>query len=175
VGDPDAYSNPRLSPDGTKLAVAVGEFSRGATDIWVFDLMHGGKTRLTFEPVLNYQPVWSPDSSQIIFASNRKGGFSQLYRKAANGEGGDESLLDSNTTDRPDDWSPDGRFIMYEPNMSLASLWLAPVRRAQACGFPWRGSRDSPRRGSLLTRWKVVGFCGVFDGKTRSLHDPVSG
>jgi eukaryotic-like serine/threonine-protein kinase len=127
VGDADMYRNPRLSPDGTKLAVAVADASRAASDIWIYDLLHGGKTRLTFDASLNYSPIWSPDGRQIVFWSTRKSGFPQLFRKAANGEGGDELLLASNTTDHPDDWSPDGRFILYEPNPTVAELWLLPV------------------------------------------------
>jgi len=126
VDDPGMYANPRLSPDGTKLAVAIVDASRGATDIWIYDLPRGGKTRLTFDASLNFLPVWSPDGSHVVFGSNRKG-YPQLYRKAANGEGSDELLLASNTTDLPDDWSPDGHFILYEPSPMVAELWLLPT------------------------------------------------
>ena len=127
VGDPGTYANPRLSPDGTKLAVAIADVSRAATDIWIYDLLHGGKTRLTFDSSLNFMPIWSPDGSQVVFSSNRRVGFPQLYRKVANGEGSDELLLASNTTDLPDDWSPDRRFLLYEPNPTVAELWLLPM------------------------------------------------
>ena len=129
VGDPGMYANPRLSPDGTNLAVVIADSStsRSATDIWIYNLLNGGRTRLTFDPSLNLAPVWSPDGGKIAFSSNRKAGFPQLYRKAANGEGSDELLLNSNTTDRPDDWSPDGQFILYEPNPNMAELWLLPM------------------------------------------------
>jgi len=127
VGEAGMYFNPSLSPDGTKVAVAVADPARGATDIWIYDLAHKGRSRLTFDRSLNFSPVWSKDGRQIIFSSSRKNGFPQLYRKAANGEGSDESLLDSDTTDRPDDSSADGQFILYEPNPTTASLWLLPV------------------------------------------------
>jgi eukaryotic-like serine/threonine-protein kinase len=126
VGDPGMYANPRLSPDGTKLAVVIADASRAATDIWIYDLLHGGKTRLTFDASLNFLPIWSPDGSQVVFASNRRG-FPQLWRKAANGEGSDEFLLASGTADIPDDWSPDRRFLLYEPNPTVAELWLLPM------------------------------------------------
>ena len=127
LGDPGTYANPRLSPDGTKAAVVIGDASRAATDIWIYDLQHGARTRLTFDSSLNYSPIWSPDGRQIVYWSTRKNGFPQLYRKAADGEGSDELLLASDTTDHPDDWSPDGRFILYEPNPTVAELWLLPV------------------------------------------------
>jgi Tol biopolymer transport system component len=126
LDEPAIYGSPRLSPDGRKLAVTIGDPAQSTTDIWVYDLASGGKTRLTFDPSLNGQPVWSPDGSQIVFFSTRKKNFPSLYRKASNGAGSDELLLDSNTPDRPDDWSPDGKFIMYEPNTSVNALWLLP-------------------------------------------------
>ena len=115
------------SVSGSRPALAIADESRGATDIWICDLLHGGKTRLTFDSSLNYSPIWSPDGGQVVFNSTRKNGFPQLYRKAANGEGSDELLLASNTTDFPDDWSRDGRFILYEPNPTVAELWLLPI------------------------------------------------
>jgi Tol biopolymer transport system component len=127
VGDPGGYSTPHLSPDGKKLAVAVGDPSRATSDIWIYDLVHGGKTRLTFDASINSQPVWSPDGGHIVFWSSRRNQFPQLYQKSSNGEGSDELLLDSRTQDRPDDWSPDSQFIIYEPNLSAGSLWLLPM------------------------------------------------
>ena len=127
VGDAAMYTAPRLSPNGKKLAVTISDFARGTTDIWIYDLGNGGKTRLTFDPSLNTQPVWSPDGSQIVFFSNRKDSFPKLYRKASNGAGSDELLLDMQTQDRPDDWSPDGKFLVYEPNTSVNALWLLPL------------------------------------------------
>jgi len=127
VGDASTYANPRLSPDGTKLAVTIMDAVRGAADIWIYDLVRGGRNRLTFDTSLNYSATWSQNGNQIVFSSTRKNGFPQLYLKSTNGEGSDESLLDSDTTDRPDDWSPDGRYILYEPNPTVSSLWLLPV------------------------------------------------
>ena len=127
VGDLATYTAPRLSPDGKKLAVAIGDTARGTSDIWIYDLTGGSKTRLTFDPTINSQPVWSPDGREIVFFSNRLTSFPQLYRKASNGTGSEELLLDSGMQDRPDDWSPDGKFLIYEPNSSVNALWLLPL------------------------------------------------
>ena len=126
-GGSNVYTAPRLSPDGKKLAVSVGDPARGATDIWVYDLGSGTRIRLTFDPSINSQPIWSPDGSEIVFFSNRLSSFPQMYRKASNGAGKDELLLNSHGQDRPDDWSPDGKYIMYEPNSSVNTLWLLPL------------------------------------------------
>ena len=130
VGEPGGsatYTAPRLSPDGKKLAVTLGDPARGATDIWIYDLASGTRTRLTFDPAGSNQAIWSPDGSEIVFFSNRLTSFPQMYRKASNGVGKDELLLNSHGQDRPDDWSPDGKYIMYEPNSSVNTLWLLPL------------------------------------------------
>ena len=42
---PGIYNSPRLSPDGTRLAMIIME--QGATDLWVYDLRRDAMTRLT--------------------------------------------------------------------------------------------------------------------------------
>jgi len=187
VGDPGEYANPRLSPDGTRLAVVMRDASRAGTDIWIYDLLHGRKTRLTFDASLNYSPIWSPNGGQIIFSSTRKNGFPQLYRKAANGEGSDELLLTSNTADFPDEYSPDGRFILYEPNPSAAELWLLPMSgdrksavflAGESGGFPGQGTFS--RDGKWLAFTEYTGgrrdvFLTSFPGKTGKWQVSVGG
>ena len=56
----------RLSPQGDKVAVRID--SAGVADIWVLDLGRGVKTRLTFGPVTNYAPTWSPDGKWIYYS-----------------------------------------------------------------------------------------------------------
>ena len=107
------YYSPQLSPDGKQLAVAVVDPATGNIDIWLYQLANNLKTRLIFGPWIDISPVWSPDGTQIAFASNRNGVF-DLYRKSANNSGGDELLLQTSTNKIPTDWSPDGRYLLFE-------------------------------------------------------------
>jgi serine/threonine protein kinase/Tol biopolymer transport system component len=107
------YYSPELSPDGKQLAVDVLDPSTGNVDIWLYQLATNLKARLTFGKSVNMSPVWSPDGTQIAFASNRNGVF-DLYRKLASSSGGDEVLLQSSTNKNPTDWSPDGRYLLFE-------------------------------------------------------------
>ena len=101
----------RLSPDGTALAVPLGDPSG---DIWIFNLANGTRRRLTFgTPIVN-TPVWSPDASRMAFSSDRQGGaFVSMYVKQASGAGTEALLIESPLTQAPTDWSADGKFIAY--------------------------------------------------------------
>jgi serine/threonine-protein kinase len=80
---PRAYNFPRLSPDGTRVALDVRDQEN---DIWIWDLAHENPRRLTSDPALDVYPVWTRDSRQIIFTSTRAGA-ADLYRQSADGTG----------------------------------------------------------------------------------------
>jgi Tol biopolymer transport system component len=98
---------PELSPDGKRAAISRG--ATGASDIWV---QEGTRlTRLTFDPAADRYVVWSPDSTRMVFASNRKGAY-DLFEKPANASAGEQILLQSPDNKWPSSWSPDGKFIL---------------------------------------------------------------
>jgi eukaryotic-like serine/threonine-protein kinase len=111
VGEPDAnnMSNPELSPDGRSLAVQ--RTLQGNPDIWLMDLVRGSFTRFTFDGANDNYPVWSPDGTRIAFRSDRKG--IGLYVKPSSMASPEELLLETANTKVPQDWSKDGRFLLY--------------------------------------------------------------
>jgi serine/threonine protein kinase len=130
VSDLGLFFTPRLSPDGQRLAVQITDPQGQNADIWIYELGRGTKTRFTFDPARDLNPVWSPDGTSIVFASNRTGHF-DLYQKAASGASAEELLFESNDDKRPLSWSPDGRFIAYysrDPNgKTKGDLWVLPL------------------------------------------------
>ncbi len=112
AGEPDASAPayPELSPDGRR--VAMRRPVQGNIDIWLRDLLGGGMTRLTFDAAVESVPVWSPDGTRIAFNSNRTGAYN-LYTKASNGSGAEARLVDSPNNVIPQDWSRDGRWLLY--------------------------------------------------------------
>jgi serine/threonine-protein kinase len=105
-----AYYYPRLSPDGTRVALDIRD-QEGA-DIWIWDLARQTLTRLTFDPAAESYPVWSPDSQRLIFASTRSG-QNNLYWQAADGTGAPERLTDSRNQQFPSAMTPDGTEILF--------------------------------------------------------------
>ena len=65
-----SYVNPRLSPDGRRVAVTL---EAQEDQIWLYDLARETLTRLTFEGTSNDVPVWTPDGKRITFYSNKEG------------------------------------------------------------------------------------------------------
>ena len=105
LSEPGSYANPRLSPDGRRLAMTV---LRDANwDIWVYDLERGVPSRLTFDDAAESEQVWSPDGRELIFSSD-KGGFDNLYRKRSDGSGEVERLTTSDSAQWASSWSRDG-------------------------------------------------------------------
>jgi len=125
-GPPGTYDNFRLAPDERRIAFANS--SNNNPDVWVLDSVRGVTSRLTFDPAIDDPPMWSPDGLRVVWASNRNGAF-DLYVKSANGGGPEQLLVRMGApAGWPEDWSRDGRFIIYQiPGTKTGQdLWIAP-------------------------------------------------
>jgi len=105
---PRAYGNPRLSPDGTRVATEIYDGSVGTVFIW--DVARQTLRRLVFESTGNGMSVWTHDGGHIIFVSNRSG-MPQVYRQAADGTGPVDTLSSGTTPHWPTSLTPDGAWL----------------------------------------------------------------
>jgi serine/threonine protein kinase len=127
VGTPGLGFDPAISPDEKSLVFRRP--SDVGTDVVVRDLARGTEQRVTTGTFIKITPLWSPRSDRIAFASRRDGGISNLYQKAASGTGQDELLLSVTNNTQLDQWSRDGRFIVYSENdpKTRQDLWVLPM------------------------------------------------
>ena len=104
---PNAYNHPRISPDGTRVALTVA--IDGNEDVWIWDFVRKTLTRLTFNKERDYFPLWTADGKGITFHNEERG----ILWKAADGTGQDELI--GSLPDRalyPSSWSGDGKALV---------------------------------------------------------------
>jgi len=116
---PNNYCWPRLSPDGTKVAMTI---STGVYkgDIWIWDIVRGTMSRLTFNETSG-TPLWSLDGQRIAFCSSFVPNTA-VYWKAADGTGEDEKL--GSVPGRflfPWSWSNNGKTLVTLESIDLTS------------------------------------------------------
>jgi eukaryotic-like serine/threonine-protein kinase len=129
IGEVADYSHPSLSPDDSKLAVCIRDPQAKNRNIWIFDLLHGTRTRLTFDPADDIDPVWSPDGTRIAFTSDRSG-QRNIYWKPADGSRPEELLLggkDFPDQENVEDWSRDGKYLIFNNGRPLIHDFVLPL------------------------------------------------
>jgi serine/threonine-protein kinase len=109
---PRAYTYPRLSPDGTRVAIDVRDQEN---DIWIWNLEHKTLTRFTFDPALDRSPVWTPDGRRLVFSSDRAGP-ANIYWQLSDGTGTPERLTKSPVSYFANSISPDGAQLVIRMN-----------------------------------------------------------
>jgi len=119
---PRNYQNPRVSPDGRRVAVSITEQD---TQTWLYDFARDTLTRLTFGGILNKLPAWTPDGKRIAFTSDREGP-ENIFWQLADGSGGLERLTTSDRDQAPRSFSPNGQllaFVERDPNTGF-DIWV---------------------------------------------------
>ena len=132
VGPAGPIYFPSLSPDN-KWVLYVHGWSGAARSIWKRDLNTGADTRLTLGPQ-DYNPIWSPNGDFILFARSENG--IKLYRKPASGSGTEDLLLSSSHFLVPDQWSLNGRFLVYTDQDPKTQRDLSVLPIGAASGQP---------------------------------------
>jgi Tol biopolymer transport system component len=112
ISEPDTNDlrDPELAPDSRW--VGLDRTVQGNRDVWLMDLERGGQIRFTFDGALDAGPVWSPDGTRIAFLSARKG-QTDLYLRPSSSARTEELLLETPNDKWPQDWSKDGRYLLY--------------------------------------------------------------
>jgi Tol biopolymer transport system component len=113
IGPPASYFEPMFSPDGRFLVVSRGVKERAfLTETWLADLGRGTTTRLPLESGVNSATaLWSPDGRTVAFASFPSG---DVFVRDVRSSEKPRLLVRFPAFSPLDDWSRDGRYILYE-------------------------------------------------------------
>jgi TolB protein len=77
---------PRFHPDGRRVVYVSRGGHRDTSRLVEHDIATGKKTVLVDWPALNYNPVYSPDGSEIAFTSNLTGDYVVYRQRLADGK-----------------------------------------------------------------------------------------
>ena len=151
---PRAYTIPRLSPDGTRIAIDIRDQEQ---DIWIWDLARLTLTRLTVDAAADWSPLWTPDSRRIVFSSLRAGP-PNLYWQAADGTGTVERLVTSSAPQFAHGLTPDGlRLLVFEGGnqqaADIVTLALPPASGDAAGRGPPAQNRSEPLIQTTFNEW----------------------
>jgi serine/threonine protein kinase/Tol biopolymer transport system component len=115
-----AYNGERISPDGKRVAVALGD---PKPDIWIFDFARGSRTRLTYDAGVHSMPSWSGNGQRVLYVTQMGMSVatgSSIRAKQSSGTGQEEIILDGGTAPGGPfsylfpQWTPDGKYLAYQ-------------------------------------------------------------
>jgi serine/threonine-protein kinase len=166
--EPRGFYQPRFSPDGTRVAVTVGEARSGVDgDIWVYTFASETLSRLTFDGNGLY-PVWTRDSQKIGFLSYLM--LPSILTKSSDGSGGKETYTEGDVSPIfPESFSPDGATLAYTQVGQSSDVFLVE-RGAEPQLFESRAS------GPVISpdgRW--IAYASPGSGSTSIFVRPVEG
>ena len=173
--DPRPLLQPRLSPDGTRVAFSVGELASDR-DLWTYDFLHQTLTHLTFESGEDETAVWSPDGQRIAYSAGRTGQPRMILTMRAESGAKPTLLCSAAHIAHVSDWSPDGRVIAWTeflPNgtaeiRTVDALGSGAVRTIVSGPFNARGAVFSPNG-----RW--IAFASNESGRDEIYVQPYPG
>jgi Tol biopolymer transport system component len=128
IGPPGGETNDSRWPAvSEKGSIAFQKTTDG--QVWVIDAAASSATQFTFNRGGYFTPIWSPDGMWLAFSSPD----GSVRRKRANGTGDEEILLPDASKPTLNDWSPDGKAILYRPSGPTADIQVLSLE----------GSRES--------------------------------
>jgi serine/threonine-protein kinase len=143
---PMPYRQPRLSPDGTRVAVYTEQGTK--KEIWVYDLDGKSQIQKLAGEGNNSRPIWTPNSQRLTFTSDRKGTES-IWWQPADGSKPAEPITEGEKAlpHWPDAWTTDGKTLAFTKyNNGEQTIWTLSPGSGNKPQFI-AGGRDADQAG----------------------------
>ena len=131
VAKPDLYGNVFLAPNGRSVALDKTDMGSQNIDVWTYELQRDSAKRFTFKLGFEMLPIWSPDAAWLVYGSNQLLG-TDLYMKNSDGTQEERSIVHDAFAKYPNDWSKDGKHVLYNRG---TDLWLLALPELKASLF----------------------------------------
>jgi Tol biopolymer transport system component len=119
---------PALSMDGKRVSVDFHKVGDSKFDVWTLDLARGVLSPFTSQSAHGVCSAWSPDGSRIAYSANpsstNQGTAFDLYARSLDGV--ENTIYKSPEDKYLDDWSHDGKFLLYETSnaKTKSDIWI---------------------------------------------------
>jgi serine/threonine protein kinase/dipeptidyl aminopeptidase/acylaminoacyl peptidase len=166
--DSGRYKFTALSPKGTRIA----EVMDPQGDLWVLDLNGGGRVRLASDRGSN--PVWSPDERQIAYGHFDNSGIARIMVRPTDGTGSEKPVAPEPAWQIPTDWSPDGKYILYNRgDPGTSHIWALAASGGEP--FPVVQTEAWDRGGHFSPNGKWIVFTSRETGTDQVYITPFPG
>ncbi len=128
AGAPAGMQDMVLSRDTNRAAVALDDGQGQGPSVWITDMARAARSRLSFDPGQQQFIAWSPDGSEVAYASGAAGRHDRILARRADGSGAARQLL-TGLDILPRDWSADGKWLLYKETgaQTKNDLWVLPL------------------------------------------------
>ena len=178
LGPQGNFGTPRISPDGTRVVVQVGDRRTGLADLWIYGVDRPASTHLTTEASWEGAPVWGADGS-IVYYSSDKNDYPEIFSIRADGSGDNRLVYGPGSGGRawfPMDVSADGKSLMIAGAVEKLNqdLRVLPLD-GSTVAVPFRSTPafESTARFSPDGRW--VAYVSDESGKSEVCIAPYPG
>ena len=122
------HGNLELSPDGSRVAVAIVDRTQRTRDIWMYQTASGERQRFTSDPAEENWLIFSPDGQRVMvnaFGPGRSGLFTSPSASATPRE----TVVEDPGGAWPVSWSPDGRSVLFVTNSPRTGndIWVVSL------------------------------------------------
>jgi Tol biopolymer transport system component len=165
VGPVADHGNLEISPDGTRVAVAVTDAARATRDIWFYHLASGERTRFTSDPADENWLIWSPDGARVLLNSFARERLALLEGPSTDASQGTQ-VVGGDDGKWPVSWSPDGRYVLYVTNNERTSndIWVLQ-RDGTGSPYPYLHTAASENWASFSPDGRWVAFSATDSGQ----------
>ena len=170
AGPPVRYEGltPQISPDGRRVAIGRGEY--GGENIWVLGASGESATRLSFDSDGGASlPLWSADGRRVMYKAG-------VHLNVKNVGDGRAATVRDSLPGVLQDWSRDGRFVVFQRVEGRTDLWAARLD-TDGQPFPLTQTRFNETQAQLSPNGRWIAYTSNETGRDEVYVQafPVSG
>jgi serine/threonine protein kinase/Tol biopolymer transport system component len=157
-----------LSPNGREAAATVLEGTE--TQVWIYDLERATKRLLTADN--GGDAIWSRDGTFITYRAYREDD-AVICQKRADGTGSENCLIERHNFTIPEQWSPDGRSLLFTEYTSRGDTDIWVFANGKATPLATTSSSEASARFSNDGRY--IAFTADEGGDSQVYVQPFPG